>query len=156
MLVLDVDGVLTDGRLPFDAQGSVAKTFYVQDGAALACWRQAGGALALISGRRSEATTRRAEELGAASVEQGVADKIAAFRNLCERQAVDPRACCFVGDDWPDLGPMNACGYPIAVANAIPAVKRAAAYVTRRAGGGGAVAEVVEHLMRRLGRWPPG
>lgn len=156
LLILDVDGVLTDGDLPFDERGCEDRTFFVQDGAALAAWRRAGGRFALLSGRTAAAVTRRAAELKADEVLQGIDDKLAAFRGLCEKLGVRPDDVCYVGDDWADLPVMRACGTPIAVANAIPAVKREAVRVTRRRGGAGAVAEVVEHLLRRAGRWPPG
>lgn len=112
--------------------------------------------MALLSGRKSAAVTRRAAELKADETLQGIDDKLAAFHGLCERLDMTPDTVCYVGDDWADLPVMLACGLPMAVANAIPAVKRAALRVTRRNGGEGAVAEVVECLLRRAGRWPPG
>jgi 3-deoxy-D-manno-octulosonate 8-phosphate phosphatase (KDO 8-P phosphatase) len=148
LLILDVDGVLTTGALSYGAEGEAAKVFYVQDGAALRQWQAAGGRVALISGRQSEAVTVRAKELGIESVVQGVSEKMAAYETVCREAGVSDAETSFVGDDELDLAPMRRCGYPIAVANATPRVKRAARYVTRRGGGGGAASEVVERLLR--------
>lgn len=150
---MDVDGVLTSGVLPFDEHGSTIKHFSVQDGAALALWRRAGGRFALLSGRSSPAITIRAKELGAIESIQGAGEKLPLLKSLCDRCGVALADTSYIGDDWPDLAPMRACGYAVAVANAIPPIKRAASHVTRRPGGEGAVAEAVEHLMRRAGIW---
>jgi 3-deoxy-D-manno-octulosonate 8-phosphate phosphatase (KDO 8-P phosphatase) len=153
LLILDVDGVLTDGSLPFGEVGTAAKTFFVGDGSAIKMWRDAGGRAALLSGRESPAVAARARELGIDAVIQGASDKLAAYESLCGKLGVADAAVCYVGDDLPDLPPMRRCGLPVAVANAHPAVKRVAAYVTRRSGGRGAAAEVVERLLRATGRW---
>lgn len=152
LLILDVDGVLTTGALSYGAEGEAAKVFYVQDGGALRRWQAAGGLLALISGRESEAVAARAKELGIESVVQGVSEKVAAYERVCREAGVADAETSFVGDDELDLSPMRRCGYPIAVANAVARVKRAARYVTRRAGGEGAVSEVVERLLRHNDR----
>jgi 3-deoxy-D-manno-octulosonate 8-phosphate phosphatase (KDO 8-P phosphatase) len=153
LLILDVDGVLTDGRLAFDAQGQTVKTFHVRDGGALRLWKQAGGRTALLSSRASPAVARRAEELGIDAVVQGANDKLSAYDSLCRRFGVGDAEVCYVGDDLVDLAVMRRCGLPIAVADAAAAVKRQADFVTRRGGGRGAVAEVVERLLRRNGQW---
>jgi 3-deoxy-D-manno-octulosonate 8-phosphate phosphatase (KDO 8-P phosphatase) len=154
LLILDVDGVLTGGELPYDAKGNETKTFYVQDGGAVRLWGRFGGIAAIISGRRSPAVDARAKDLGISFVLQDVADKLPAYEALCRRAAVDDEQVCFVGDDLLDVPPMRRCGFAIATANALPAVKRAARYVTRRRGGQGAVAEAVERLLRHNGDWP--
>lgn len=151
LLILDVDGVLTDGGLPYTAEGNEIKVFNVQDGAAIRAWQAAGGLAAIISGRQSPAVDRRAKDLGIAYVEQSVAEKLPVYEALCRRLGVKDDEVCMVGDDLPDLGSMNRCGYPVAVANAIPAVKRIARRVTNRRGGDGAVAEVVRRLLRHNG-----
>ncbi len=153
LLILDVDGVLTTGQLPYGPAGNEVKAFYVQDGGAIRLWYAAGGTVALISGRRCSAVVARANDLGIESVTQGVADKLPAYELICRDQAVSEQETGFVGDDLLDLGPMRRCGYPIAVANAVPLVKRAARYVTQRPGGEGAVAEAVERLLRHNGTW---
>jgi len=153
LLILDVDGVLTSGRLPYDAAGNEVKTFYVQDGGAIRLWQQAGGEVAIISGRESPAVNARAKDLGIQTVRQNVRDKLPVFEAICRDRGIAEPQTAFVGDDIVDIGPMRRCGYPIAVANAAPLVKRAALYVTRREGGLGAVTESVEHLLRRNGDW---
>ncbi len=153
LLILDVDGVLTDGSLPFDRDGNTVKAFFVRDGSALKMWREAGGKVALLTGRESPAVATRARELGIEAVVQGAADKLAGYESLKKRFNVDDAAVCYVGDDWPDLVPMSRCGLPVAVADATPTVKRAAKLITNRPAGRGAAAEVVERLLRHAGCW---
>lgn len=153
LLILDVDGVLTDGRIAVAPSGEWTKAFYVQDGCALKLWQRLGGKVALLSGRAEEAVDRRAAELGIEWVHSGVTDKLRAYRAVLASAGYRDAEVSYVGDDLPDLAPMRCCGFPVAVANAAPVVKRAAHYVTRRRGGGGAVAEVVEVLLRKQERW---
>lgn len=140
---------MTDGGLAYSAEGNEIKVFHVQDGAAIRAWQAAGGLTAIISGRESPAVDRRAKDLGIAHVQQSVAEKLPAYEALCRRLEVGDDEVCFVGDDLADLKPMERCGCPTAVANAVPAVKRSACYVTHRRGGEGAVEEVVRRLLRR-------
>lgn len=146
-LVLDVDGVLTDGRLYYDASGEALKVFYVQDGTAIRTWREQGRYIAFLSGRDSPIVRRRAADLGVESVIQGVSDKLTPFKQLLESWSIQPRQTCYVGDDTLDLPPMQACGFPVAVANAVPEVKQCAKFVTRTEGGRGAVREVISYLL---------
>ena len=155
VLVLDVDGVLTDGRLAFGAAGESVKTFCVQDGWAIKCWQRASHRAVLLSGRQNPAVDKRAGELGIALIRQGVGDKGAAYGQLCDELGVGDENVCYVGDDWPDLPAMSRCGFPVAVANAAGVVKRVSKYVTQRRGGDGAVAEVIELVLRKQRRWPP-
>ena len=147
LLVLDVDGVLTDGRLYFGPRGEALKVFDVRDGYGLVALRRAGVEVAVISGRRSAAVSARCRELGVRHVHQGVADKLAVFERLRARLRLAPAACAFVGDDLPDVPLMNAVALPFAVADAHPAARRAAAIVTRQGGGRGAVREVCDFLL---------
>ena len=153
LLILDVDGVLTDGRVTFGSEGETIKTFCVQDGCAIKLWQRSGGKVAILSGRTCEAVSRRAAELGIEWVQTGVADKRSAYEAILASAGCDDVDVAYLGDDLPDLGPMSRCGLPVAVANAAPAVKRASRYVTRRRGGDGAIAEVVEFLLRKQKRW---
>lgn len=153
LLILDVDGVLTDGGLPYSADGSASKQFFVQDGGAMRLWQRMGGTISILSGRQSPAVETRAKDLGISLVMQGIADKLAACDELCRRAGVTDAQTCVMGDDLIDMPPMKRCGFAIAPANALPVVKRAAHYVTRRAGGEGAVAEAIERLLRRNGSW---
>lgn len=153
LLVLDVDGVLTDGGILVGRDGEETKRFAVQDGCAIKLWQQARGTVAILSGRGGPAVEKRAAELGIEIVALCVGDKSAGFEKLLSDTGFSEAATAYVGDDLPDLAPMRRAGWPVAVANAVPEVKRAAAYVTRRSGGSGAVAEIVELLLRQQGRW---
>lgn len=153
-LLLDVDGVLTDGKLYFDAQGREGKVFDVQDGHGLALARRAGLLVGFITGRPTTATKRRARELHVDILVQGPIDKGQAVARIQKRYRLRTEELCFVGDDLLDLPALTRVGWAVAVANAVPEVKRAADYVTRRAGGQGAVREVVEKLLKARGVWP--
>lgn len=153
LLILDVDGVLTAGQVVFSQDGEAGKTFDVHDGCCIKLWSRCGGRCAIISGRKSGAVDLRAAEIGIETVVQGAADKLTAYRGVLEELGADPQHVCYVGDDLPDLPPMERCALPVAVANAVPAVKQVAGYVTRRRGGDGAVAEVIELILRKQGRW---
>jgi len=153
LLILDVDGVLTDGRIVMGPGGESTKAFHVQDGCAIKLWQASGGEVAIISGRGGETIRRRAEELGIERIHMGVERKASAFETVLADSGTNETEVAYMGDDLPDLELMHRCGFPVAVANAVPAVKRVAAYVTRRPGGGGAVGEVVELLLRKQRRW---
>ncbi len=155
LLILDVDGVLTDGRLCFSGDGEPTRRFHVRDGHAIKLWSRGGGKTALLSGRSGGEIVRRAKELGIEQVKLGVADKLAAYEAILAALGCVDAAVAYVGDDYPDLGPMQRCAWPVAVADAVAAVKRAAQYVTRRAGGCGAVAEAIELILRRQKHWSP-
>ena len=147
LLVLDVDGVLTDGRLHISAHGEDVKVFHVRDGSGLVALGRAGVAVAIISGRNSAAVTRRAEELGIAHVHQGIADKGAVLDELCNELGVarDELAC--VGDDTPDIPMFERAGFAVAVADAHPLAVARADWVTQAGGGHGAVRELCDLLL---------
>jgi 3-deoxy-D-manno-octulosonate 8-phosphate phosphatase (KDO 8-P phosphatase) len=154
LAIFDVDGVLTDGTLYIGAQGEAFKAFNILDGHGVRMLQAAGVAAAILSGRSSEAVTRRAAELAIAHVVQGSSDKVADFERLIAKVGVGADACAFVGDDLPDLDVMRRCGLAIAVANAVETVKAAAHYVTRASGGRGAVREACELVLDARGRGP--
>jgi 3-deoxy-D-manno-octulosonate 8-phosphate phosphatase (KDO 8-P phosphatase) len=154
LLVLDVDGVLTDGRLYYGARGEALKVFHVRDGLGLKLLAKAGVTVAVISGRRSSMTGSRCRELGVKHLVQGVENKLAAFQRLRGRLGVSSSACACVGDDLPDLPLMREVGLSFAVADAHPQARRAAQVVTELPGGRGAVREVCDFLLearRRAG-----
>ncbi len=153
LLILDVDGVLTDGRLPYDAGGCDTKIFHVQDGGPIRLWQSTGGEVAVISGRQSPAVETRCKELGIRQVFQGVNDKVPPYESIREALSIEDDEIAFIGDDLLDVPPMRRCGYPIAVENAVPSAKRVARYVTQRRGGEAAVAEAIERLLRHNGVW---
>jgi 3-deoxy-D-manno-octulosonate 8-phosphate phosphatase (KDO 8-P phosphatase) len=147
LLVLDVDGVLTDGRLYLSASGEEFKVFHVRDGSGIVALRRAGVEVAIISGRDCAAVVRRAGELGIRHVRQGVADKGEALDALlAELGLAAPEAAC-VGDDTPDAPMLQRAGLAIGVADAHPALLAAAHWVTKSAGGCGAVREVCDLLL---------
>jgi len=152
LLVLDVDGVLTDGRLYFGPRGEALKVFHVHDGQGIAQLRRAGVQVAVISGRRSPMVAARCRELGVRHVLQGVADKRTALTRLCARLGLQPAACACVGDDLPDVPLMRAVRLSFAVADAHREVRRAADVVTRRGGGRGAVRDHLLALEARRAR----
>jgi 3-deoxy-D-manno-octulosonate 8-phosphate phosphatase (KDO 8-P phosphatase) len=155
LLVLDVDGVLTDGRLYYGPRGEVMKSFHVRDGHGIKALRKMGIEIAVISGRRSQAVARRCRELGIRHVIQGAEDKLAAFAKLVGRLQLEPRQCACIGDDVPDIPLLKAVGLSYAVADAHPAAKKAARYATCLAGGWGAVREVCDQLIAgAAGRHP--
>ena len=147
LLVLDVDGVLTDGRLQFDAQGRECKVFHVRDGYGIRRLLDAGIEVALISGRKSVPVEKRAQELGIRHVYLGVENKLARLRLLAEKIGVSQNAIACVGDDVPDIECMRAAGLAIAVADAHADLDAVADWHTHHGGGQGAVREVCDLLL---------
>jgi len=145
--VLDVDGVLTDGRLWYGADGEALKVFHVRDGAGIKALQAAGVTVAIISGRESPAVARRAAELGIRHVRQGALDKAAALHEVLGATGVAASVTACIGDDTPDLPLMALVELPIAVADAHPAVLAVADHVTRARGGKGAVREICDLLI---------
>ena len=153
LLVLDVDGVLTDGRIVYDSAGGEAKAFHAADGQGIKYWLRAGHQAAVLSGRESETVQRRADELGIALVCMGAKDKLPAFEELLARADASAEETCYVGDDLVDLPVLARAGFAVAVRDAPEEVRRTAHYVTRRPGGAGAVREVIERILRYQDRW---
>ena len=153
LLLLDVDGVLTDGSVIYADDGSELKRFHVRDGSGLKLWHAAGKRSAIVSGRRSVAVERRATELGIGPVLQGRDDKLAAFEELLAATGLRAEQVCAVGDDLPDLPVLRRCGLCAAVADACPELRAVAHYVTAAPGGRGAVREAIEWLLKSSGRW---
>ena len=149
LLILDVDGVLTDGRLCYGPAGEVMKVFDVRDGYGLKRWHDSGGRSAIISGRKSEIVATRARELGITYVFQDRDDKATAFAELLCEAGVAADECCFVGDDSLDIPVLQQVGLAVAVADAHEDAKAAAHFVTRSGGGRGAVREVADMLISR-------
>jgi 3-deoxy-D-manno-octulosonate 8-phosphate phosphatase (KDO 8-P phosphatase) len=154
LLVLDVDGVMTDGRLYFGPRGEALKLFHVRDGYGIQQLDRAGICVSVISGRRSKMVEVRCRELGVEHVIQGTADKVAAFQKLRTRLKVDPSACACVGDDSLDVPLMKKVGLAFAVADAHRDALRAAHVVTSLPGGHGAVREVCDYLLDARRRKP--
>jgi len=153
LVVLDSDGVLTDGRIVVGSDGTEMRFFDVRDGLGIRLGQKGGLRFAVISGRRSAALAARAKELGIDELHQRVADKASVLRDLLERLGLEHADACFVGDDLIDLPAMRAVGLAVAPADAIPDVRERADHVTRCRGGRGAVREVVELILRAAGSW---
>ena len=153
LLVLDVDGVLTDGSIMIDNHGNETKRFHVRDGLAIACWQRLGHEVAIITGRSSTALTHRAVELKIPYIEQRVADKGAAIERLQATLDVPKDETAVLGDDLPDLALFQHAAYPMAVFDACAEVKQLAKFTTVRPGGHAAVREAIEHLIKARGEW---
>ncbi|GAB4266617.1 MAG: HAD hydrolase family protein [Deferrisomatales bacterium] len=153
LLLLDVDGVLTDGRIVLDDRGVETKSFDVTDGHGLKLLQRAGVEVGLVTGRRSRVVEHRARELGIAEVHQGVKDKLAVVRHILARRALGPEQICYVGDDVVDLPVMLQVGCAVTVAGAPDYVQARAHWVTPNPGGRGAVRQVCEALLRARGAW---
>lgn len=153
LLCLDVDGVMTDGGIFLDDRGIETKRFHVRDGTAIKIWMRLGYQLALITGRSGTALQHRARELGIVHVFQSSRDKKATFGKLLTDLGLAAPQAAILADDLPDLPIMRLAGYAMAVADAAPEVRAAAAYVTTTPGGHGAVREAVEYLLKAKDRW---
>jgi 3-deoxy-D-manno-octulosonate 8-phosphate phosphatase (KDO 8-P phosphatase) len=147
LLVLDVDGVLTDGRLHFGPKGEALKLFHVRDGLGIQQVAQAGIEVAVISGRKSKMVDVRCRELGVEHVFQGAKDKVAVLQKLCARLKIEPAECACIGDDQPDIPVMRKVALAFAVADAHTDARHAAHLITRLPGGHGAVREVCDYLL---------
>lgn len=153
LLITDVDGVLTDGRIIYDSAGAESKAFHVRDGSGLKYWLRAGHQAAFLTGRQSAVVDRRAEELGIALVEQGARDKVPALERILAAAGCGDDEAAYLGDDLPDLPVFGRVGFRVAVADAVAELREAADYVTKLAGGRGAVRETIEMILRAQGRW---
>jgi 3-deoxy-D-manno-octulosonate 8-phosphate phosphatase (KDO 8-P phosphatase) len=152
VIFLDVDGTLTDGGITYDANGVESRTFFIRDGIALMWARDLGVLPVVISGRDSRAVDARMQDLGIEAY-QGVRDKVAVAEKVRAREGAGWEECMMIGDDLPDVALMRRVGWPVAVADGHPEVRRVARTVTRAAGGRGAVREAVEAVLRHNGAW---
>ena len=153
LLLMDCDGVLTDGRITLVEGGDEQKSFHTRDGHGLVLLHRAGLRSGIISGRTSQLVSMRAADLGIAYVRQGAHDKLAAFDDLLAEAGVGPSEVAFVGDDVVDIPLMRRSALAVAVADAGRDTRADAHYVTRLPGGFGAVREVCELVLKAQGRW---
>jgi 3-deoxy-D-manno-octulosonate 8-phosphate phosphatase (KDO 8-P phosphatase) len=153
LLLMDCDGVLTDGRLFLLTDGEELKSFHTHDGHGIRQFHRAGLKTGIISGRRSAAVERRASELGIAFLYENVDDKTKVFEKVLAESGFSSEECAYVGDDLPDIPIMKRVGLAVAVADAVEETKQSAHYVTEQNGGHGAVREVVELILKAQGRW---
>ena len=153
LLLMDCDGVLTDGRIWLFDNGEEQKGFHTRDGLGLELWHRAGLKSGIISGRKSSAVERRARGLGMAFVVQGVEDKVQSFLEIVADAGVTTDEVAFIGDDLNDIPLMLRSGFGVAVADAALEARERAHYVTTVAGGDGAVREVIEVILKAQDRW---
>jgi 3-deoxy-D-manno-octulosonate 8-phosphate phosphatase (KDO 8-P phosphatase) len=155
LLVLDVDGVLTDGVIALDSHGVETKHFHVRDGSALALWQKSGRRVAILSGRRAAAVEHRAAELGITAVVQGAAEKQGPFQALIAGLGFEAQRVCYMGDDLADLPILAAAGLGLAAcpADAAAEVRDSVHLITQTGGGRGAVRELVEIILKHQGAW---
>ncbi len=153
LLVLDVDGVLTDGKITYDSAGGETKSFHVHDGAGLKYWHRAGKRSVVITGRSSEIVSRRCGELGVSIIRQGALTKLPVLEEILAELDVPAERAAYMGDDLPDIPPMRTCGLGITVPQAVAEVKEVADWISPIPGGGGAVRWAIEKLLREGGLW---
>lgn len=153
LFLVDVDGVLTDGGIVYDGGGREIKRFHVRDGHGIKMLQRAGVEVGIITGRTSDAVTVRARELGISLVRQGAWDKLDVWREILAEKGFSPTETAYVGDDIVDVPLMRQVGFAAAVADAESYVREAADYVSARAGGQGAVREIIEFVLRSSGAW---
>lgn len=151
LLICDIDGVFSDGRIYMGNNGEELKTFHTRDGFGVKALRSAGIEVAVITGRNSRIVENRFKALGVPHIYQGQEDKRIAFNELLQQLALSPAEVAYIGDDIPDLALIEACGLGVAVADAHPLVAEAANYVTRIKGGEGAVRELCDLLLQSQG-----
>lgn len=151
LLLLDVDGVLSDGRISYGSGQQESKTFHTQDGFGLRLLGRCGIGVGIITGRSSEAVRRRAAELQLRHLYENATDKLALFENILHQDGLQARQCAYMGDDWMDLPLLRRVGLALAPANAVPEVRSRVHLVTRRRGGCGAVREVCDLLLEAQG-----
>ena len=156
LLLLDVDGVMTDGRIIVNERGEEIKRFHARDGYGLKRLMSEGIDVVIITGRKSKALEHRAKELGIKEMYQGVMEKESLCREVIEQKKLTKDQVCCIGDDLPDLAMFSQAGFSVAVADAATEVRDAASYVTKKKGGRGAVREVCELILKAQQKWPGG
>lgn len=148
MIIMDVDGVLTDGRIILGSEGEELKNFYVQDGQGIALALQKGLIIALVSGRRSKAVERRAKELKIKEVYQNISKKIEVYSRLLKKYSLKDEEVAYIGDDLGDIPPLKKAGLALAPVNGVEEVRDIVHYVTRASGGRGAVREAIDIILK--------
>ncbi len=154
VFLMDVDGVLTDGRLRYTEEGETIKSFHVHDGLGIKMLQRAGIITGVISGRKSPALETRLKELGVEEIFMGRHKKERILEEIIDRHKVSEDEVCFIGDDLIDIDVLSRVGFPVAVKNAPDYIKDHALYVTLREGGDGAVREVVDLILKLRGEFP--
>jgi 3-deoxy-D-manno-octulosonate 8-phosphate phosphatase (KDO 8-P phosphatase) len=152
-IVMDVDGVLTDGKIILGSNGTEMKSFNVRDGFAITAARRHGIKIGFITSRKSEAVEMRGRELGVDYLFQGVDEKLGKLAEICSSEGITMREVCYIGDDLIDIPPLEKAGFPATVADAPEEVRSHASFISSKKGGDGAVREIIEHILKGQGRW---
>ncbi len=152
LLLLDVDGVLTDGSLIYSHEGKESKAFNTQDGFGLRMLQDAGVVVGIITARSSEALERRSQDLGISHLYQGSSNKLDAYKEIVKKSNLKPFQIAYMGDDWLDLVLLKRAGLAVAPANAVPEVQEMVHYITEQSGGHGAVRELCDLILEGLGK----
>ncbi len=153
LFLLDVDGVMTDGSISYNDEGSETKTFNARDGFGMTLLRQTGVEIGLITARSSQALERRVKDLNLTHVYQGKRKKVEVFEEIIDSLSLTPRQVAYMGDDWLDLALLSRVGFSATVADGVPEVQKIVDYVARRNGGRGAVREVCELIIDAKGQY---
>ncbi|WP_300389879.1 HAD-IIIA family hydrolase [Fusobacterium sp.] len=153
LIILDVDGTLTDGKLYMDDKDNYLKAFDVKDGFAIVQWIKLGGIVAIITGKSSEIVRRRKEELGIQELAQGVSNKVVELNKLIEKYGITKEEIAYIGDDINDLGVMKEVGFSACPKDAVSEVLERVDYISSKNGGNGAVREIFEKIMKENGMW---
>ncbi len=153
MLILDVDGVLTDGRIIYDGHGNELKNFNVQDGFGMTLLPRAGIKSSIITAKASAAMRRRAKEMEITKLYQNISDKLTAYNEILKVFALKDKEICYIGDDLMDLPVLNRVGLAVTVADGVTEIKKVAHYITGKKGGHGAVREMLEIILKAQGKW---
>lgn len=153
LLILDVDGVMTDGRIIMDDKGRETKNFNVKDGHGIKMLIRYGIDVVILTGRRSRVVDYRAKDLGIAEIYQGIHDKVSIFNEIIRNRTLSSESVAFIGDDIVDIPLLKRVGFAVAVADATEEVKKSVHYVTRNIGGNGAVREICDLILQYQGMW---
>ncbi len=153
LILSDVDGVMTDGKIIYDEHGMETKAFCARDGFGIRLWIKAGGLFGIVTGRSSSVVERRSGELGSHVLMQDIKDKASAVREISARLGVPLEETAFIGDDYPDLPALKIVGFPAAVADAAEEILESSVWVSDFAGGAGAVRQLIETLLKARGEW---
>jgi 3-deoxy-D-manno-octulosonate 8-phosphate phosphatase (KDO 8-P phosphatase) len=153
ILILDIDGVMTDGRIIYSVYGDELKFFDVQDGFGISLINRAGIRTVIITAKKSRIVKHRARDLKVAKTYQGFIDKLIPFNKILKSFKVSPADVCFIGDDLIDIPVLKRVGFAVSVPNAVDEVKNEAHYITSKAGGRGAVRELCDIILKSQGRW---
>ena len=153
LILSDIDGVMTDGKIIHDSRGNEIKEFSARDGFGIRLWMKNGGLFGIVTGRESNVVKIRADELGVNLLEQGIIDKAETVYRIASRLGIPLKETAFIGDDYPDLPALKIVGFPAAVADAADEIRDAAVWVSDVPGGRGAVRQLIETVLKAQGKW---